>query len=121
MSALNVYDEFRMLGASPLGVPVSGRVHVNSVRPAVMLGRGVISRATTESSSGKTWYFFASCMKSACISLSLAGFFAARSSACDQSLRRSYSSHGYVRTSRGLASVTHGGRNTFVPAHQPSW
>jgi len=74
-----------MLGASPLGVAVSGRVQVNALRPAVMLGRGVIIRAITESSSGSTWYFAASYQNRSCICLSLSGSFAATSFPCVQS------------------------------------
>ena len=93
-SAVKLYEALRMLGASPLGVPVSGAVQVNTLRPAVMLGRGVTSRVATEASSGSTWYFSASFQNSSCISFSLAGFLAARSSDCVQSFVRSYSSHG---------------------------
>jgi hypothetical protein len=42
------------LGASPFGVPIIGRFQTNSVRPAVMLGRGVTRRVATEASSGST-------------------------------------------------------------------
>ena len=38
------YEALRIDGASPFGVPVSGAIHVNTLRPAVMLGRGVIMR-----------------------------------------------------------------------------
>ncbi len=54
MSALKLYEAFRTLGASPYGVPVRGRVQVNTLRPAVMLGRGVMIRVTTVESSGST-------------------------------------------------------------------
>ena len=84
-----------MLGASPFGVPVSGRVQVKTFLPAVMLGRGVMTRVTRELSSGSTWYFFASAWKIFCSSLSFAGYFAATSSDWVQSFLRSYSSHGY--------------------------
>src|SRR5438046_10087479 len=79
ISALKLYEVLRMLGASPLGVPVSGAFHVNTLRPAVMLGRGVMRRVTTVESSGSTWYFAASFQKRSCSSLTLAGHFAATS------------------------------------------
>ena len=78
-----------MLGASPFGVPVSGRVQVKTLRPAVMLGRGVMTRVTTELSSGSTWYFFASFQKRFSISFSFAGYLAATSSDWVQSFLRS--------------------------------
>ena len=59
-----------------------------NVRPAVALGRGVTRRGRTELSSGKTWYFAASVRNSACISLSLSGFLAARSLFCEKSSAR---------------------------------
>src|SRR5262245_38728567 len=86
-----------------------------------MLGRGVIIRVTTVVSSGSTWYFLASCMNSACISFSFAGYLAATSSDCVQSVLRSYSSHGTVIASCAGAVTSQGGRTTLVLAIQPSW
>ena len=80
---------FSTLGASPFGVPVKVPFQVNSSRPAVRLGRGVTSRVATEASSGRTWYFSASCQKIASISLSFSGFSAAMSFDWVQSLVRS--------------------------------
>jgi hypothetical protein len=88
-SAVNVYEAFSRLGASPFGVPVSGRVQVKTLRPALRLGRGVTRRAAIEASSGSTWYFCASFQNSPCSSLSFAGFLAAMSSYCVQSFLRS--------------------------------
>src|SRR5208337_525464 len=110
-----------MLGASPFGVPVSGRVQVKTFLPAVMLGRGVMSRSNTELSSGSTWYFFASFQNNACISLSLAGYLAATSSAWVQSFLRSYSSQGYSVGFSFGGRFSQGARMTFVLAIQPSW
>src|SRR5262245_4619867 len=93
-SALKVYDVFSTLGASPYGVSVSGCAQVNTLRPAVMLGRGVMVRVTVDESSGSTWYFLASTQKRFCSSFSFAGYLAARFSDWVQSLLRSYSSHG---------------------------
>ena len=45
-----------------------------------MFGRGATMRAATDASIGKTWYFLASAMNISFISLTLSGFFAARSS-----------------------------------------
>ena len=49
-----------MLGAALAGTPDSSPEYVNSVCPAVRLGRGVFQRASDELSSGSTLYFFAS-------------------------------------------------------------
>jgi len=94
---------------------------VNTLRPAVMLGRGVIIRVTTVVSSGSTWYFLASSMKSACICFSFSGFLAATSVDCVQSLRRSKSSQGTVIGSCAGAVTSHGRRTALVLAIQPSW
>ena len=56
-SALKLYEALRMLGASPLGVPVSGPVQVKTLRPAVMLGRGVMRRVATVASRGSDLVF----------------------------------------------------------------
>src|SRR5262249_33403156 len=121
-SALKWYDESRMNGASPFGVPVILPDQVNSVRPAARLGRGATTRVATEASSGRTWYFCASVQNKGSSSLSLAGFLAATSSSCVQSLVRSYSSYGNPAGSWLTAPATsHGGRITLVLAIQPSW
>ncbi len=39
-------------------MPVIGCVQVDTFRPARRLGRGVMTHATTEASSGSTWYLF---------------------------------------------------------------
>src|SRR5512137_2236482 len=111
-----------MLGASPLGVPVRGRVQVNVLRPAVRLGRGVTSRVATVASSGSTLYFLASFQKRASSSFTFPGFAAATSFDWVQSLRRSYSSHGYLSGEAPTPPVTfQGGRITLVLAIHPSW
>jgi len=46
--------------AALAGVPISSPEYVNTVRPAVRLGRGVFQRASVVLSSGSTLYFFAS-------------------------------------------------------------
>ncbi len=58
-------------------------LNVNTVRPAVALGRGVTRRGRIELSSGKTWYFAASVRNNVCISFNLSGLFAARSLYCE--------------------------------------
>src|SRR5262245_9181649 len=73
-SAVKVYDESRMLGASPFGVPVTSPDQVNSVRPAARLGRGATTRVATVASSGRTWYLFASSQKRFPKSLTLSGY-----------------------------------------------
>jgi hypothetical protein len=78
-SALKLYDESIMLGASPLGVPVISPDQVNWVRPAERLGRGATTRAATVASSGNTWYFCASDQNRFFRSWSLAGYLAATS------------------------------------------
>ena len=50
------------------------------ILPAVALGRGVSRRENPELSSGKTLFSAATVLNSPCISLSLSGIFAARSS-----------------------------------------
>src|SRR5262245_55254838 len=92
-SALNVYDELRMLGASPFGVPVIVPLQVNWVRPAARLGRGETTRVAAAASSGSTWYLAASVQNSRSSSFTFSGYFAATSSDCVQSFVRSYSSH----------------------------
>jgi len=54
-----------------------------------MFGRGATTRAATEASSGKTWYFFASATNILFISCTFCGFFAAMSSDWVKSLFRS--------------------------------
>src|SRR5262249_51380187 len=93
-SALKLYDESRMLGASPFGVPVISPDQVNWVRPAARLGRGATARVANEASSGRTWYLFASTQNRRSSSLSLSGYLVATSSYCVQSLVRSYNSYG---------------------------
>src|SRR5215475_13616846 len=93
-SALKLYDELRMLGASPFDVPVISPDQVNWLRPAARLGRGATARVAKEASSGSTWYFFASTQNRRSNSFSLSGYLAATFSYCVQSLLRSYSSYG---------------------------
>src|SRR6266704_5524551 len=50
-----------------------------------MFGRGAITRAATDASSGKTWYFLASAMKVCFVSLTFSGF----KHFCRQNERRS--------------------------------
>src|SRR5262245_46848888 len=120
-SALKLYDEARMFGASPLGVPVISPDQVNLVRPAARLGRGVTTRVATVASSGRTWYFSASTQNSFSSSLSLSGYLAARLSHCVQSLVRSYSSYGKPAGSwLTRPAMIHGGRTTLVLAIHPS-
>src|SRR5262245_42329933 len=87
-SALKWYDEARMLGASPFGVPVISPDQVNWVRPAARLGRGATARVAKEASSGRTWYLAASAQNSLSSSLTLSGYLAATLSDCVQSLVR---------------------------------
>src|SRR5215831_15255464 len=122
MSAVMVYEQLSNRGESPCGKPVIGRVYTNSLRPAVMLGRGATSRVATEASSGSTSYFFAS-VRNTCFScLTLSGYLAATSSHCVQSLVRSYSSQVTLFNGSGLTApmTSHGGRMTFVLSIQPS-
>src|SRR5262249_57931777 len=93
-SALKWYDESRMNGASPFGVPVILPDQVNSVRPAARLGRGATTRVATEASSGRAWYFRASGPHKGSSSLSFAGFLAGAASSFVQSLVRSCDSCG---------------------------
>src|SRR5262249_55124100 len=99
-----------------------GRVYTNSVRPAVMFGRGATKRVATEASSGSTSYFLASFRKSSSISFTLWGFFSARSSDWDQSLVKSYNSQVQLLSGSALTGpiTTQGGRTTLVLAIQPS-
>src|SRR5262249_5044907 len=121
-SALKLYDELRMLGASPFGVPVISPDQVNSLRPAARLGRGATTRVAKVASSGGTWYLAASVQNSFSSSLSFAGYLAATLSNCVQSLVRSYSSYGKPAGSwLTAAASSHGGRMTLVLAIQPSW
>jgi hypothetical protein len=92
-SALKLYDESRMLGASPFGVPVISPDQVNCVRPAARLGRGATARVAKEASRGRTWNLAASTQNRFSSSLSLAGYLAATLSFCVQSFVRSYSSY----------------------------
>ncbi|OQB99531.1 MAG: hypothetical protein BWX79_03108 [Alphaproteobacteria bacterium ADurb.Bin100] len=57
-----------------------------------MFGRGATMRAATDASIGNTWYFFASAMNFAFISLTFCGYFAARSCVWLKSLFRLNSS-----------------------------
>ena len=52
---------------------------LSSLRPAVRLGRCAATRAPTDASSGKTWYFFASATNIFRISATLSGCCAAMS------------------------------------------
>ena len=49
-----------MLGAEPDGIPACTPEYVNTLRPAVVLGRGVSRRGSVLLSSGRTWYFLIS-------------------------------------------------------------
>ena len=120
---LEVVGGVEELGASPLGVPVSGAVQVNTLRPAVMLGRGVMRRVATVASSGSTWYFFASFQKSVLQLLQLL-----RVLRRDVLRLRPVVARGRrapTGTSAGSAPtpplMSHGGRMTLVLAIQPSW
>lgn len=87
-----------------------------------MLGRGATRREATEASIGNTWYFFASAMNLAFISLTLAGYLAARSVVWLKSSFRLYSSSTWLFSGSGLAGpkASHGARFTLVLRNQPS-
>jgi hypothetical protein len=60
ISAVIVNERPRNGGALPPGIPEISPVYMNSLLPAVALGRGVSVRTNARLSSGKTWYFLAS-------------------------------------------------------------
>src|SRR5450432_4264260 len=103
-------------------MPTFSPVYVNSVFPAIALGRGVSRREKAVLSSGNTLYLAASLRKSACIFFRVSGYLADKSLNCVKSSLRLYNSHLYPESTLGNLPVANsqGGAKGVVFAYHPS-